>query len=132
MTETLTEMHARHAAEMAAMTMPGAPTYAQLAAEVERLTNKTTDLRADLHRVRGERDHAKKRAEKEADAEVARLRSRVQELEGALRDLSGEIRIEVEARGGTKRQALARLELAECRARAVLSRSEGRAPEVKP
>lgn len=49
--------------------------------EVERLTNKTTDLRADLHRIRGERDHAKKLAEKAVAAEVARLRARVQELE---------------------------------------------------
>ena len=57
---------------------------AESRAEVERLTNKTTDLRADLHRIRGERDHAKKLAEKAVAAEVARLRARVAELEGAL------------------------------------------------
>lgn len=46
---------------------------AALKAEVTRLTNKTTDLRADLHRIRGERDHAVKAATKAVAEEVARL-----------------------------------------------------------
>ena len=60
---------------------------AESRAEVERLTNKTTDLRADLHRIRGERDHAKKLAEKAVAAEVARLRARVAALEAGLREV---------------------------------------------
>ena len=41
--------------------------------EIRRLENKTTDLRADLHRIRGERDHAVKAATKAVAEEVARL-----------------------------------------------------------
>lgn len=37
MAETLAEMHARHAREIEAIERPGAPTYSQLAAEVEKL-----------------------------------------------------------------------------------------------
>lgn len=42
-------------------------------AEVIRLTNKTTDLRADLHRIRKERDKAKAKAA-QADALAGALR----------------------------------------------------------
>lgn len=45
----------------------------RLTVEVERLTNKTTDLRADLHRIRKERDRAKAKAT-QADALAGALR----------------------------------------------------------
>lgn len=51
--------------------------------------------------------------------------------EAALRDVLDNIRIEVEAKSGTKRQALARLELAEVRARAAL-RSPPAPTETRP
>lgn len=48
------------------------------------------------------------------------MQERIIRLESALGVLVQEIRIEVEAKGGSKRQALSRLELAEFRARNVL------------
>jgi hypothetical protein len=60
-----------------------------LKAEVERLTNKTTDLRADLHRIRGERDNAKKRAEKDVADELSRLRERDQGERGWMKEIPG-------------------------------------------
>ena len=46
MAETLAEMHARHAREIEAIERPGAPTYSQLAAEVEKL-RELAEARAD-------------------------------------------------------------------------------------
>lgn len=58
-------------------------------------------------------------------AERDALKARAERLEQALRALVDCIRVEVEAKGGTKRQALAMIEFEEMRARAALG-------EVKP
>ena len=73
MTETLAEMHGRHAREIAAIEKPGAPTYSQLVAEVERLRAlnpggiSTAALAEVTEQLQAARD--------EARTEVLRLKS---------------------------------------------------------
>ena len=51
--------------------------------EIERLERKTGDLQSDLHRIRGERDHAVKAATKAVAEEVARLTRELSEARAA-------------------------------------------------